>query len=96
VKGTVIGEDVLKPGKMIQIIYNLDEARAYLIETEACMYIAMTPSASVDPLDSAFVGEFELGELVAEGSSSDYVGNTISTTEIEFRNLISYKKVVSE
>lgn len=91
VKGTIIGEDKVEMGPLANALTGMWNSHGYLIETDTLIYIAMTPSTSVDPLDSNFTGTFVLGKLVATGTSEEYFGGKLSTTKAEFRKLISYK-----
>ena len=91
VQGTIIAEDDLKLSTGAKLLTDLRECHTYLIETDSAVYMAMTPSISADPLDSAFTGTFVLSKVVQVGNSSEYVGGKIKSTKMEFRNLISYK-----
>lgn len=91
VDGTITAEDNMELGGMGNFLTGLNDCHIYMLETDDVIYAIMTPSTSSDPLDSAFVGTFELGELRGTGKSEEYFGGKLSTTEIEFRDLISYK-----
>lgn len=91
VQGTIVEEDDLELSVGDKILTGLHEGHIYLIEADNSVYIAITPSVSTDPLDSAFTGTFTLGKVVGVGSSSEYVGGEIKSTIMEFRDLISYE-----
>lgn len=91
VKGTVVGEDKIELTGLQKVMTDLHECNLYVIETkDKEIYFAMTPSLSVDPLDSGYVGTFVLSDVVTRGTSEDYVDGTLTKTKHEFRNLISY------
>lgn len=91
VKGTVVGEDKIELTGLQKVMTDLHECNLYVIETkDKETYFVMTPSLSVDPLDSGYVGTFVLSDVVTRGTSEDYVDGTLTKTKHEFRNLISY------
>lgn len=91
VKGTVVGEDKIELTGLQKVMTDLHECNLYLIETkDKETYFVMTPSLSVDPLDSGYVGTFVLSDVVTRGTGEDYVDGTLTKTKHEFRNLISY------
>jgi len=91
VKGTVVGEDKVELNTLQKVMTDMHECNLYMIETsDKETYFAMTPSLSVDPLDSGYVGTFVLSDVVTKGTSKDYVNGALTKTRHEFRNLISY------